>query len=54
MYSVLRQLLPWALALAATLMVVHHTPGLIPLLAGQATNTGCHQSNDIPTTPLAY
>ncbi|WP_419537014.1 hypothetical protein [Endozoicomonas sp.] len=39
------------LLLAVTLLVVHNTPGLIDLLAGQAASSGCHQHSDTSSNP---
>ncbi|WP_220720827.1 hypothetical protein [Agarivorans litoreus] len=44
--SILAQMLRILLLLSLTLLVVHHSPGLLKLLAEQAMNSGCHQIND--------
>ncbi|GAD03014.1 hypothetical protein [Agarivorans albus] len=44
--SILAQMLRMLLLLSLTLLVVHHSPGLLKLLAEQAMNSGCHQIND--------
>ncbi|WP_095210045.1 hypothetical protein [Endozoicomonas ascidiicola] len=45
--SLRAQLGRMTLLLGVTLMIVHSTPGLIELLAGQAVDAGCHQSVDM-------
>ncbi|WP_338621779.1 hypothetical protein [Agarivorans sp. OAG1] len=44
--SILAQMLRILQLLSLTLLVVHHSPGLLKLLAEQAMNSGCHQIND--------
>ncbi|WP_406609079.1 hypothetical protein [Agarivorans sp. JK6] len=44
--SILAQMLRILLLLSLTLLAVHHSPGLLKLLAEQAMNSGCHQIND--------
>ncbi|MCL2912828.1 hypothetical protein L2725_03345 [Shewanella corallii] len=47
--SLRAQLCRMTLLLTATLLVVHHTPGLIELLASHATQAGCHQGGQHST-----
>ncbi|EEX94635.1 hypothetical protein VIOR3934_20706 [Vibrio orientalis CIP 102891 = ATCC 33934] len=42
--SLFAQLMRMTLLLGLSLVVVHHSPKLLELLAQQAINSGCHQT----------
>lgn len=42
--SLFAQLMRMTLLLGLSLVVVHHSPTLLELLAQQAINSGCHQT----------
>ncbi|WP_411990944.1 hypothetical protein [Agarivorans sp. DSG3-1] len=44
--STLAQVLRILTLLSLSLLLVHHSPSLLKLLAEQAMNSGCHQMND--------
>lgn len=41
-HSLTGQLLRWLALLCLTLVVLHHSPTMVRVLAGQATDAGCH------------
>lgn len=44
--SIWAQLMRMILLLVLSLVVVHHSPRLLQLLAEQAMNSGCHQQSE--------
>ncbi|WP_237486620.1 hypothetical protein [Vibrio hippocampi] len=47
--SLSAQLMRMVLLLALSLVVVHHSPKLLNLLAQQAVDAGCHQTSSLDT-----
>lgn len=48
--SLFAQLVRMTVLLSLSLVVLHHSPNLLALLAQQAIDAGCHQSNQINTS----
>ncbi|NVD08537.1 hypothetical protein FCU94_16960 [Vibrio sp. JPW-9-11-11] len=47
--SLFAQLARMTLLLSVSLVILHHSPALVALLAQQAADSGCHQSNQPDT-----
>lgn len=44
--SIFAQVLRMSVMLGLCLIIVHHSPKLLEILAQQAINSGCHQTTD--------